>query len=272
MLLVVLSQAAQTMQHRSGRLKRWLTRIWLASKWLLGLALCGGLLWGGYQVYQWVCRADYFRLQTIQITGNRGLTRDDVLYLLALPHDITLLQLDLPSMAARLTRHPYVKSVAIRRRFPATLSITMQERVSYLVVASKWQRMVMDAEGVVIRPFMPSIDQELPQFNWRRKRALTPGMRLQQEDAQRAVMLVQAYQTSPVIKMMHLVALEVESSGVSIWQVEPYDFDIRIGIGDVQGQLRRLATVLPYITQQNLAVQRVDVSYRQRVIVKLTAS
>lgn len=272
MLLAVLSRVAQTKPHRAGRLKGRLTRIWLAGKWLLGLALCAGLFWGGYQAYQQVCRADYFRLQTIRIAGNRDLTRDDVLYLLALPPDITLLQLDLPSMAARLTRHPYVESVAIRRRFPATLSITMHERVPYLVVASKWQRMVIDAEGVVIRPFMPSIDRELPRLNWRHKRALTPGMRLQQEDTQRAVALVQDYQKSPVVKMMHLVALDVKASGVSIWQVEPYDFDIRIGVGDVSGQLRRLATVLPYITQQNLAVHRVDVSYRQRVIVKLTAS
>lgn len=272
MSLVIMRQAAQTMQRRSGRLKRWLTRIWLAAKCLLGVALGGGLLWGGQQVYQLVCRADYFRLQTVQIAGNRALRRDDVLYLLALPPERTLLQLDLPSMAARLTRHPYVKSVTIRRRFPATLSVAMQERVPYLVVASKWQRMVMDVEGVVLRPFMPSRDRQLPQFNLRRKRALTPGMRLQQEDVRRAVALVQAYQTSPLVTMMHLVALEVEASGISIWHIEPYAFDIRIGAEDVQGQLRRLATVLPYITQQNLAVQRVDISYRQRVIVKLTAS
>jgi cell division septal protein FtsQ len=197
---------------------------------------------------------------------------DDVLYLLAIPTEIPLLQLDLPSAAARLTRHPYIKSVAMRRRFPATLAVAMQERVPYLVVVSKWQRMVLDIEGEVLRPFMPSLDRELPQFNLRRKRALTPGMRLQQEDAQRAVALVQAYRASPIVKMMHLVALDVQASGVSIWQVEPYDFDIRIGAGDVQGQLQRLASVLPYITQQDLAVRRIDVSYRQRVVVKLTAS
>ncbi len=272
MLLAVMSRAAETIQHRIGRLKWWLARIWLTAKRLLGVALCVGLFWGGYQLYQEVCQADYFRLQTIRIAGNRTLSRDDVLYLLAIPHEMTLLQLDLPSAAARLTRHPYVKSVAMRRLFPATLSITMQERVPYLVVASKWQRMVLDVEGVVLRPFMPSLDRQLPQFNLRRTRALTPGMRLQQKDAQRAVALVQAYLASPVVKMIHLVALEVESSGVSIWQVEPYDFDIRIGAGDVQEQLQRLASVLPYITQQDLAVRRVDVSYHQRVIVNLTAS
>lgn len=272
MLLVVMSQAAETIQLRFEQLKRWLLRLWLVAKRLFVAALCVGLVWGGYQLYQLVCQADYFRLQTIQITGNQALSRDDVLYLLAIPRDITLLQLDLPSAAARLARHPYVKSVAIRRRFPATLSVATQERVPYLVVASKWQRMVLDSEGVVLRPYMPSLDRELPQYNLRRKRALTPGMRLQQEEARRAVALVQAYQASPLVKMMHLVALDVQASGVSIWQIEPYDFDIRLGAEDVQEQLQRLASVLPYITQQSLAVRRVDVSYRQRVVVKLTAS
>jgi cell division protein FtsQ len=271
-LIVVMSSAVERMSHRFERLKRRLMRIWLAVKYLLCVGLCVGLAWGVLQVYQLICRADYFRLQTIQIVGNRALTRDDVLYLLALPREMTLLQIDLPSAAARLTRHPYVKSVAIRRRFPATLSVTMQERVPYLVVVSKWQRMVLDVEGVVLRPFMPDLDRELPQFNLHRKRALTPGMQLQQEDARHAIALVQAYQASPVVKMMHLVALDVQASGASIWQVEPYDFDIRIGAEGVQEQLRRLASVLPYITQQNLAIRRVDVSYRRRVVVKLTAS
>ena len=272
MLLSIVSQATQVMQHRSEGLKRWLARAWLGSRCCMGVALCVGLCWGGYRVYGFILNADYFRLQTIQIAGNRDLTRDDVLYLLAIPGEITLLQLDLPSTAARLGRHPYVKSVAMRRRFPATLSVTMQERSPHLVVASKWQRMVLDVEGVVLRPFMPDLDRELPQFNLRRKRALTPGMRLRQEDARRAVALVRAYQASPVVKMMHLVALDVQASGVSIWQVEPYDFDILFGAEDVPGQLQRLASVLPYITQQNLAVRRVDVSYRRRVVVKLTAS
>ncbi|MCZ6874913.1 MAG: FtsQ-type POTRA domain-containing protein [bacterium] len=272
MLLSVVSQAAQVMQHRSECLKRWLARAWVFSRYCMGVALCVGLVWGSYRVYGLICKADYFRLKTIQIAGNRDLTRDDALYLLAIPREITLLQLDLPSIAARLGRHPYVKSVAIRRRFPATLSVTMQERSPHLVVVSKWQRMVLDAEGVVLRPFMPQRDRELPQFSLRRKRALMPGMRLKQKDIQRAMALVQAYQESSVVKMMHLVALSVEPSGASIWQVEPYDFDIRIGAGDVSGQLKRLVSVLPYIMQQNLAVRRIDVSYRKRVIVKLIAS
>lgn len=272
MLLSVMSQAAQVTQHRSGRLKRWLARAWLVSQCCLGIALCVGLAWGSYRVYSLICKADYFRLRTIQIAGNQNLSRDDVLYLLAIPREITLLQLDLPSTAARLGRHPYVKSVAIRRRFPDTLSVTMQERSPHLVVVSKWQRMVLDDEGVVLRPFMPQRDRKLPQFSLRRQRALMPGMRLKQKDIQRAMTLVQAYRASSVVKMMHLVALRVEPSGASIWQVEPYDFDIRLGAGDIPDQLKRLASVLPYITQHNLAVRRVDVSYRKRVIVKLTAS
>ncbi|MEE8304827.1 MAG: FtsQ-type POTRA domain-containing protein [Candidatus Tectomicrobia bacterium] len=272
MLLAVISSAAQGAQRRPGRLKRLLAWVWFSSKCLTGITLCVALVWASYTAYQWVRDAEYFRLRTIQIMGNQTLTRDDVLYLLAIPPDATLLQLDLPSTAARLARHPSVKAVALRRRFPDALTVTMQERSPYLVVDSKGQHMVLDAEGVVLRPFMPRRDQQLPQFALHPKRVLTPGMRLRQKNLQRAMELVQAYHDSSVMRMLHLSSLTVEDSGVSIWEVEPYDFVIRIGAGEVKAQLERLPSVLRYITQKDLAVRLVDVSYRQRVIVKLRAS
>jgi hypothetical protein len=97
-------------------------------------------------------------------------------------------------------------------------------------------------------------------------------MHLQQEEIRRALELVRVYRRSPVAAVMRLVALTVEDSGASVWQVEPYTFAIRLGEGRIEGQLRRLPPVLQYIEQRELAVRLVDVSYRQHVVVTLIAS
>jgi cell division septal protein FtsQ len=230
------------------------------------------LAWGGFVLYQTVRDAPYFRLQTVQIQGNATLTQHDVQYLLALPVEATLLQLDLERMGARLERHPYVQGVTLRRRFPDTLLVTIQERTPYLVVVSDWQRAVLDTAGVVLRTYDPQHDGQFVQLKLQHTLALSPGMHMRQLEVQRALALIRAYHNSPVASMMHLMALRVEDSGVSEWEVEPYRFTIRVGERAVETQLERLPVVLHYIQESALAVRLVDVSYRQRVVVTLATS
>jgi cell division septal protein FtsQ len=252
--------------------RRLLGRLWFVSKCLVTVSLGAALVWGGMMAYRLVRDAAYFRLTALQIKGNTTLTRSDVLYLLALPAQVTLLQLDLERLGARLERHPFVKTVALRRRFPDTLSVIIQERSPYLVVVSGWERVVLDTDGVVLRAFIPQKDRRLPQLRLHRQQALAPGMQLHQREVQRALELVRAYKRAPVAAVMRLVSLAVEDSGASVWEVEPYTFPIRLGEGRVEAQLNRLPLVLQYIEQRDLAVQLVDLSHHQRIVVTRATS
>ena len=255
-----------------SRWRRFWTRLWLVAKWSMALAGSLGLIWGGMRAYRLVRDADYFRLRTIRIEGNAVLTRDDVLYLLALPSRTTLLQLDLQRMGARLERHPYVRTVTLRRYYPDTLAVSLQERSPYLVVVTEWESMVVDREGVALHAFRPDHDARLPQLNLHGRTVLAPGMQLQQREVLRALELIRAYKRVPLAERMRLASLTVEESGASLWQVEPYPFRIRVGEGQIEAQLQRLPPVLNYIEQRSLAVRLVDVSYRQRVVVTLITS
>jgi hypothetical protein len=97
-------------------------------------------------------------------------------------------------------------------------------------------------------------------------------MHLQQVEVQRALEIVSAYHASPLAGTMRLVALTVEASGASVWDVAPYGFQIRVGEGEIAPQLERLPLVIRYTTQRGLSVRRLDVSYRRRIIAIPTAS
>jgi cell division protein FtsQ len=239
----------------------------LISKCGLGLALCAACVWGAETAYRLVRQADYFRLRTVSISGYSTLSRQDILYLLALPAQASLFDLDLARMGARLERHPQIKTVTLQRRFPDTLKVTVRERVSQLAVVSGGQRLVVDTDGVVLRPVVSEQDQALPRLLLRHARALAPGMFLDQVEVQRALELIKAYQASPVAEALRVVSLIVEDSGASRWTVTPDAFTLRVGEGRIDTQLLRLPPVLRYIRQQDLAVRTVDVSFRQRVVV-----
>jgi cell division protein FtsQ len=248
-------------------LRRLLVWGWFLSKCLAGLALGMALVGGAYTGYLVVRQAEYFRLRHVHIMGNETLTRQDVHYLLALPTPVTLFQLDLTRMGSRLERHPYVKTVALRRQFPDTLTVTIRERVPCLVTFSQEHGALLDTEGVILRAFSPEHDQALPQLILRQHRVLAPGIHLRHGEVQRALELVRAYKASPLADTVHIVMLTVEDSGASVWELDSYPFKIRLGEGNVDLQLGRLLPVLQYIAQRRIEVQRLDLSYHKRVVI-----
>ncbi len=261
------SRTLYVAQRKRMRGKRLLARVWWLSKCSLGVALCIALVWGAKTMHLLVIEAPYFRVHTVEISGLSTLPRAEITYLLGLTPETTLWQLDLPRLGARLTHHPYVKSVTLRREFPNTLRVKLQERKPYLVLSSAKQRMLIDDEGVVLRAYVPEQDAKVPQIILAQPRALEPGMRLRHQEVQRAYELLQTYQASPLATLLQLTSLKVQPSGTSVWRFEQYPFDVRFGDEGMTTQFGRLPLALRYITQQNLAVRTVDLSYRKRIII-----
>src|SRR5499426_491080 len=267
MALAATSSTLYIAQRKRLRGKRLLAQAWFLGKAFLGCACCIGLVWGVTLLYPLVLEAEYFRVRMIDITGLTRLTREEVLYLLGITAETTSWQLDLPRMGTRLTHHPYIKSVVLRREFPQTLRVMIQERIPYLVVSSHDQRMLVDEEGVVLRAFVPERDPKVPHVILPQPQALEPGMRLRQQEVQRAFELLQTYQASPLAEALRLASLTVQPSGISVWRFEQYPFDVRLGEEGIALQLGRLPLALRYITQQHLAVRAVELSYRKRIII-----
>lgn len=269
---VATEDRVQPAPPRRRQLRRRLRILWAVSKGLVVLGLGAGLLWSAMVGYRLVRDAPYFRLQTVDIVGNQALSPEDVRYMLALPASSTIWQLDLQRMGRRLERHPYVESVAIRRLMPDTLRIIIAERQPYVVAIAGQQRMVLDAAGVVLGPALSGRDARLPRLMLGDRRALTPGMRLQQQDIRQALALLQTYAGSAAAAGTRLVALTMEASGTALAQIEPYPFAIRLQERALATQLERLPVVAQVVRERGLAAQLVDLSYRTRVIVALRES
>ena len=262
-----ISNALHQTQHRRLRARRWLRRTLLLGKCLVGLALCVALAWGVYGLREHVVQADYFRLRTIRISGNETLSEQRIRYLLAIPDEHSLLAIDLPRLGMRLSRHPYIQTVALRRRLPDTLEVAIQEPSPALAIRSRGQGLIVNTEGHVLRDFDPEQDGDLPELILNQQHVLSPGMRLDLKEIERAFELLHVYRESPLNDTMPLRSLSVSVSGASVWKVEPYTFQLRFGEGQIVSQLKRLPHVLTYIIQRGIEVQAIDLSYRNRIIV-----
>jgi cell division septal protein FtsQ len=266
MLSLAANHTLEGAQRKRMWCRRLVARLWLWCKRLTAVALMTALVWGSYALFILVRQTAYFSVRTIEITGHAALSRQDILYYLAIPEHATLFELDLARMGLRLERHPLIERVAVRRQLPDTLHVAVQERVPRLAVVVGDQRVAVDGEGVVLRPIATQ-DRDLPQLMLNEQRALAPGMRLRQQSVQRSLDVIQAHASSPMAGTLRLVSCTVDDSGTSHWRVAPDAFVLQVGEGDVASQLRRLPPVVRYLRQHDLAVRSVDVSYRKRVVV-----
>ena len=267
MPLAAISNALHQAQRRQLRARRWLRRTFFLGKCLVALGLCAALSWGAYGLWGQLLQADYFKLQTVRISGNKTLSRQRIRYLLAIPPEHSLLAIDLPRVGARLSRHPFIQTVKLRRLLPHTLEVTIQEQSPALVIRSDDQSLIVDSQGHVLRDFDPRQDSTLPQLILKQQNVLSPGMRLDLAEIKRAFELLHTYRLSPLNETMRLRQMSVSASGASVWNVEPYSFQLLFGEGQINSQLVRLPHVLNYITHQGLDVQAIDLSYRNRIIV-----
>ncbi|MBW3619335.1 MAG: FtsQ-type POTRA domain-containing protein [Actinobacteria bacterium] len=122
-------------ERRRARLRRTLTVLAIVA--LLGV---------GYAVE----RSSLVALSEIQVSGTDRLDPDAVIEAAALELGTSTLRLDLGDAERRVRDLPVVAEVEARRVDPLTVRITVVERQPVLVAVSGGDRVLVDADGVVV--------------------------------------------------------------------------------------------------------------------------
>jgi cell division protein FtsQ len=87
-------------------------------------------------LYMLFLHMPYFNLQQVDVTGNRRLSRPEVIEASEIEDGINLLTVDLSAIAARLKRHPWIRFATVYRRFPGKLIVEIEERTPRGILAA----------------------------------------------------------------------------------------------------------------------------------------
>jgi cell division protein FtsQ len=114
-------------------------------------------------VYLFFLHMPYFNLQHVEVTGNRRLSRAEVVEASETVAGINLLTVDLGAIAARLQRHPWIHSAAVYRRFPGSLIIEIEERTPRAILSAEKLYYVDDRAQFFTR-LLPGDSVDYPLF------------------------------------------------------------------------------------------------------------
>ncbi len=132
-------------------------------RWRVALATAGVLVavsapwWGGHVLRSMA----FFRVRAVEVDGAQYLAPREVVTRLALDSTATVWD-DSRPLANRLRAMPQVRSVAITRKLPATLVVTIAEQPPVALVPVRGGLRVYDGRGTVL-PIDPArVDLDLP--------------------------------------------------------------------------------------------------------------
>jgi cell division protein FtsQ len=233
---------------------------------LLILGAIGAGLWEGYRA---VVGLPYFRVAEVQVEGNLQVAAADIINSLGLSPQTSILEVDLPALARRVLRNPWVKEASVQRRLPLSLTIQVVERMPEAVFIAD-RHYLLSADGVILAELGEDELPTLPTLRATAPRHVAVGERILTSDMVQGLAVWRQFQMANALQgeRAHEIAMAGDGSYVlSLGQGMPA---IRLHAEGLEEQLRRLGAALAASHQRLDQFAGVDLRFQDRVVFRLT--
>jgi len=209
----------------------------------LAILLAVGAAAGAVQGWRSLSRTHALRIRTIRFEGLVRSTADELLALSPVKPGDHLLSADVEAMENALGRHPWVRRIAIHRRWPPRLDVTVSERTAVALVDLAGLYLV-DGEANVFKRAAAGDGLDLPLVTGigrndylQRRAAVEPLL-------SGALALARAWREDGLDTVAELSEIHVDPGDGTTIYVGEEGTQVRLGSGDLTAKLLRLRNVL----------------------------
>ncbi len=103
-----------------------------------------------------------FRIAAISLTGEKEVSREEILTTAGVTGRASLLFLDADAARTRLLANPWIADAAVLKLYPDRLQITITERLAFALWQKDGRVSVIAADGTVLEPFVEDRYLHLP--------------------------------------------------------------------------------------------------------------
>ncbi|MDB6109749.1 MAG: putative cell division protein FtsQ [Pedosphaera sp.] len=267
------------------------TRMRLAAM-ALGLAFatifCFYLVWrtGEWALDRLVYENDSFAIHEITVQTDGVIAPAQLRHWAGVKTGENLLALDLARVKRDLEMVSMVRSVAVERVLPHTLRLRVLEREPLAQIYVPQLRtnglyeidiLHMDGEGYVMSLLDPrqrtvpvtDTNDVLPVISGLNPNLLTPGRRVDSQQARAALQLIAAFERSPMSGLLDLRRVDVSSPEILLVTTSQAN-EITFSIQDLDRQLRRWREIYDQGQKLNRAIATLDLSVPNNIPARWT--
>jgi cell division protein FtsQ len=199
----------------------------------------------------------HITVDEIQISGNYHLTEEDILEIINVSKGEQLLDIHFDDINRRLNENTWIKRAALRRQFPGTLIVKVDEANPKALLSFRKRMFLIDDDGNILErikneatPFLPVI------------RDINPKNRKEMKEA---IKLISALDKQKILDVKESVEIGLDSYGLTA--TIDGDF-IKVGHGRYEEKFARWIELEPEIRKKGVSLQYIDLRFKESVIVK----
>lgn len=200
---------------------------------------------------------DRLLLEDIVVTGTYHLDTKDIMEMMKVRRGDSLVDLRFSDMEQKLKRSPWIKEASLRKQYPGTLVIRIDEASPKALLSRKKELYLLDQEGNILEkiqgdtvPFLPILKEIDPKD----RKAISEAMKL-----------VGVLSGHDSFADRESLEIGIESYGLTM------NMDgemLKVGYGQYPEKLARWAELEPEIRKRGVSIKYVDLRFKDSVIVK----
>ncbi len=205
----------------------------------------------------------YFAIREVKVLGVEKVKGADLVVMSGLGPHTGIWSIDPAEIEERVRRHPWVKSVLIRRELPARLVIHIEEWSASAIVALDKLYYVAD-DGVIFKALDDDDSVDFPFITGLRAARLPPQEPGTRDKLSQAVALGRKVERAS----LGLSEIRFEPGGGIVLYPVSYAVPFRMGWGDWDEKLTRMRWFLREFQGKGVRFRAVDLSFRGQVVAR----
>ena len=214
--------------------------------------------------YQFLSSSSYFRLHNIVVAGVNDDFREELIKISGLKEKENLLSIESSTIRRNIERHPWIRSIFLKKEFPHTLYITA-EREEAVAIVIRETMSFMNKEGIVFKDVESNECIDFPVVT-----GLSKGGEKNTAKLKGAASLLNAIHLceSPFL-IKHLSEIHAEEAGTFIVYFKKLPFKVLFGRNDFERKIGSLIDIINHLqnTYRLDQAKSIDLNYIDRAVV-----
>ena len=244
-----------------GQLGFGLIKIFL---FFLGL---GALSFAFITGYQFLSSSSYFQLNNIVVAGVSDDFREELIKISGIKEKENLLSIESSTIRKNIERHPWIKSVYLKKEFPHTLYIKAENEEAVAIVILETMSF-MDKEGIIFKDVESDDCIDFPVVT-----GLSQGDAKNGAKLKRVASLLNAIHLCAFpLLIKNLSEIHVEEDGAFIVYFKKLPFKVLFGRDDFERKIGSLIDIISHLrtTYRLDQARSIDLDYSDRAVVAFT--
>jgi len=205
----------------------------------------------------------YFSVREIKVRGGEKVGGSEIVAMAGLSHGMNIWKIDPGLIEKKVTKHPWVKRLLVRREFPQRVVIEVEEREAR-GIAALGKLYYVDSEGFVFKAVEEGEKADFPLLTGLRAEDLISQSHSVRQKIHEALKLVDLVGKSLLLSEIHF-----RPQGGLVLYPMSFPVALDMGWGDWEGKIQRLDRVLSLWKGKENRLAAMDLSFQDQVVARL---